>query len=142
MPLTTRNSAGLVLFLTIGLLTISFPMLGHHGTGVAYDSNKPTELSGSVTEFKWLNPHAQLFIDVKSADGSVQHWAVEMNSPGVMSRQGWTRHQFKAGDEVTITVFPAKSGALVGSCIGRCKAIINGKDSTPKPTEAPPGEQF
>jgi hypothetical protein len=142
MQKSTTGGAVLVLFLTIGLLATSLPMFGHHGTGVAYDSNKPTEVTGKVTEFKWLNPHAQLFIDAQGADGSVQHWAVEMNSPGVMSRQGWTRHQFKAGDEVTLTVFPAKSGALVGSCIGRCKAIINGNDVTPKPAAAPPGEQF
>jgi Family of unknown function (DUF6152) len=142
MQRTTKGGAWVLLFLTIGLITISIPMFGHHGTGVAYDSNKPTEVTGTVTEFKWLNPHAQLFVDVKGADGSVLQWAVEMNSPGVMTRQGWTRHQFKAGDEVTITVYPAKSGALVGSCIGRCKAIINGIDATPKPTAAPPGEQF
>jgi hypothetical protein len=132
-----------VLFLTAGLISVSAPMFGHHGTGVAYDAEKPTEVKGTVTEFKWQNPHAQLFIDTKSAGGTVEHWAVEMNSPGVMTRQGWTRHQFKPGDEVTITVFPAKSGALVGSCIGRCKVIINGTDATPKPTPGPGGgEQF
>jgi hypothetical protein len=132
-----------VLFLSAGLLAASIPMFGHHGTGVAYDSEKPTEVKGTVTEFKWQNPHAQLFIDAKSGDGNVEHWAVEMNSPGVMTRQGWTRHQFKPGDEVTITVYPAKSGALVGSCIGRCKVVINGTDATPKPAPGPGGgEQF
>ncbi len=132
------------LFLIIGLVAASIPMFGHHGTGVAYDSDKPTPLNGTVTEFKWSNPHAQLFVDAKGADGGVEHWAVEMNSPGVMTRQGWTRHQFKAGDEVVITVYPAKSGALVGSCIGRCKVIINGTDSTPKPAPGPGGgsEQY
>jgi hypothetical protein len=77
-------------------------------------------------------------------DGSnVQHWAVEMNSPGVMVRQGWTRRQFKAGDEISITVYPSKAGALVGSCIGICKVTINGKDATPKPAPGPGGgEQF
>jgi hypothetical protein len=125
------------------LFTASIPVLAHHGTGVGYDTEKPTALKGTVTEFKWQNPHAQLFLDVKDADGMVEHWAVEMNSPGVMTRQGWTRHQFKPGDQVTITVLLAKSGALVGSCIGRCKAIINGTDSTPKPAPAGPGgEQY
>jgi Family of unknown function (DUF6152) len=143
MSRAIKNQIPAVLFLTAGLINVSTPMFGHHGTGVAYDSEKPTEVKGTVTEFKWQNPHAQLFIDAKSADGTVEHWAVEMNSPGVMTRQGWTRHQFKAGDEVTITVFPAKSGALVGSCIGRCKVIINGTDATPKPTPGPGGgEQF
>ena len=143
MQRTIKGGLWVLLFLMIGLTTTSIPMLGHHGTGVAYDSNKPTEVAGTVTEFKWLNPHAQLFLDVKAADGSVLHWAVEMNSPGVMTRQGWTRHQFKAGDEISITVYPSKTGALVGSCIGRCKVTINGVDATPKPAPGPGGgEQF
>lgn len=140
MPRAIKRQMPAVLFLTAGLIAGSIPAFGHHGTGVAYDPDNPTEVKGTVTEFKWQNPHAQLFLDVKKADGNIEHWAVEMNSPGVMTRQGWTRHQFKAGDEVTITVLPAKSGALVGSCIGRCKVIINGTDSTPKP--GPTGEQF
>lgn len=145
MPRTTRRAVWSALFLSIGLITTSVPVLGHHGTGVAYDSSKPTEVKGTVTEFQWLNPHARLFVDTKGANGSVERWAVEMNSPGVMARQGWTRRQFKAGDEVTITVYPAKSGALVGSCIGICKVIINGNDATPKPVPGPgggAGEQF
>ena len=144
MPTLIKRQMPAILFLIAGLITACIPMFGHHGTGVAYDSDKPTEVKGSVTEFKWQNPHAQLFVDAKKPDGSVEHWAVEMNSPGVMTRQGWTRHQFKAGDEVTITVYPAKSGALVGSCIGRCKVMINGTDATPKPTVGPGGgaEQF
>ena len=133
-----------VLLLSIVCIAVvSAPIYGHHGTGVAYDNTKPTVLKGTVTEFEWKNPHAQLFLDVNGDGGNVSKWAVEMNSPGVMTRQGWTRHQFKPGDEVTITVFPAKSGALVGSCIGRCKVIINGTDATPKPTPGPGGgEQF
>jgi hypothetical protein len=128
------------LLLSAGLIAASLPVFGHHGTGVAYDSDKPAELKGTVTEFQWLNPHARLFIDAKSPNGTIEHWAVEMNSPGVMTRQGWNRHQIKAGDGITITVFPAKSGALVGSCIGRCRVIVNGVDITPQPTSG--NEQF
>jgi len=129
--------------LTAATLASSIPMFAHHGTGIAYDTNSPTTLTGTVTEFRWQNPHAQLFLDTNEKDGSAQQWAVEMNSPGVMTRQGWTRRQFKTGDQVVITVYPSKAGALVGSCIGLCKVTINGKDSTPKPTPGPGGgEQF
>ena len=118
----------------VTVFALTVPVLAHHGTGVAYDSSKPTVVKGVVTDFAWKNPHAQLFLDVKDESGSVQQYAVEMNSPGVMTRQGWTKRQFKAGDEVSITVYPAKSGARVGSCIGNCKVIINGTDATPKVT--------
>ena len=118
----------------VTVLALAAPALAHHGTGVAYDSAKPTVVKGIVTDFAWRNPHAQLFLDVKDESGNVQQYAVEMNSPGVMTRQGWTKRQFKAGDDVSITVYPAKSGARVGSCIGTCKVIINGTDATPKVT--------
>lgn len=137
----TKNTLFIVLFLTgISLVVISIPALAHHGTGIAYDQSKSIVLTGTVTEFGWKNPHAQLFLDVKDAGGNVVRWAVEMNSPGVMQRQGWTRRQFKAGDEISITVHPSKAGTLVGECIGTCHVIINGKDATPKPAQ--PGEQF
>ena len=116
------------------MLVLTVPALAHHGTGVAYDSTRPTVVKGIVTDFAWRNPHAQLFLDVKGESGNVQQYAVEMNSPAVMTRQGWTKRQFKAGDEVSITVYPAKSGARVGSCIGTCKVVINGTDATPKVT--------
>ena len=124
----------------IGFAMCAIQVFGHHGTGIAYDNSKPTVLNGTVTEFGWKNPHAQLYLDVKEANGNTTKWAVEMNSPGVMTRQGWTRREFKPGDQVTITVYPAKAGTNVGSCIGQCKAIINGKDVTAKPPA--PGEQF
>jgi len=119
-------------FGVLSLIMFATSAFAHHGTGIAYDSKKPTVVKGVVTDFVWRNPHAQLFLDVKDETGSVHQYAVEMNSPGVMTRQGWTKRQFKAGDEVSITVNPSKLGAAVGSCIGTCKVIINGNDATPK----------
>lgn len=121
-----------ILLFTISLIVASIPVFGHHGTGIAYDQKKPTVIKGTVTEFSWTNPHAHLLLDVKDANGKVSQYAVEMNSPGVMIRQGWTKRQFKVGDQVEITVYPAKVGTPIGSCIGTCKAIINGKDNTPQ----------
>jgi hypothetical protein len=135
-----ENRFAAVFLSIICIAVLSAPIYGHHGTGIAYDNTKPTVVKGTVTDFEWRNPHAQLFLDVKDTDGKILKWAVEMNSPGVMTRQGWTKKEFSPGDMISITVYPAKSGALVGSCIGTCKVTINGVDHTPKP--AAPGEQF
>ena len=56
-----------------------------------------------------------LSFDVKDPSGKVVNWAVEMNSPGVLRRAGWTKNTFKAGDQITITVRPARAGTPVGS---------------------------
>jgi len=121
-----------VLVATMFACLIAAAAFAHHGTGIAYDNTKPTVVSGLVKEFSWTNPHAHLILEVKDAKGQASEYAVEMNSPGVMQRQGWTRKQFNVGDQVQITVYPAKVGTPIGSCIGTCKVTINGVDRTPK----------
>ena len=108
------------------LLAAALPVTAHHGTGT-YDSTKSVTLSGTVTEFSFTNPHAALFFDVKDADGKLVNWAIEMNSPGVLRRAGWTKATFKAGDQITITVRPAKAGTPVGLINRAQPVLVNGK---------------
>lgn len=108
------------------LLLVCAPAAAHHGTGT-YDSTKSVRLSGIVTEFAFTNPHAALFFDVRDASGKVVNWAIEMNSPGVLRRAGWTKATFKAGDQITITVRPAKAGTPVGLINRSQPVIVNGK---------------
>ena len=118
----------------IALLTVSGSVLAHHGTGASYDNSKPVTLKGIVTEFVWANPHAQLYFNVKDEKGNTVEWAGELNSPGVLRQQNWTKTMFKAGDEITITVFPSKAGTPVG-VVNRGKPIIvNGKELVPART--------
>jgi len=115
----------ILLGLCVVLVMTSLPLHGHHGTNISYDHAKPITLTGTVTEFVWQNPHTQVYFDVKDAKGNVVHWAGEMNSPGVQQRnEGWTRKTIKAGDEVTVTMFPSKAGTPVGVVN---KIVLNGK---------------
>src|SRR5689334_22145356 len=77
-----------------GGLLVGGPVFAHHGTGT-YDSTKSVTLTGSVTEFAFTNPHAALYFDVKDETGKIVNWAIEMNSPGVLARAGWTKKMFK-----------------------------------------------
>ena len=84
----------------------------HHGNS-AYDETVRVPIKGTITEFVWVNPHSQIYLDVKEKDGTVKHWAIETNSPGILSRAGWTRRSLKVGDVVTIILCRAKNGAPV-----------------------------
>src|SRR5437868_3275579 len=118
--------------LMVGALTgSSIRMFGHHGTGTSYDQNKTIQVRGKVTEFAWKNPHSALFMDVTDGPFKGRNYAVELNSPGVMIRQGWTKKQFQIGDEVVINVHPSKTGAAVGECLS-CTVIVNGKETKPQ----------
>jgi hypothetical protein len=98
---------------TLGLLAACSAAWAHHGN-VAYDENHPITINGTVTEFVWSNPHCQIYLDVKDAKGKVVKWSVESQSPGILRRNGWTRTILKEGDEITMTLVPARNGATVG----------------------------
>src|SRR5690242_8402156 len=87
-------------------------LFAHHGNS-AYDETARVPIKGTVTEFIWTNPHSQIYLDVKDSSGKVINWGVETNSPGILSRAGWTRRALKAGDQITIVVCPAKNGQPV-----------------------------
>jgi hypothetical protein len=120
-----RNTKSLAICaITVAFLILSGPVLAHHGNA-AYDLENPITLKGTVTEFAWSNPHVQIYFDVKDTKGKVVHWASETVSPGLLSRAGWSKAELKPGDEITITLGPAKSGAPVGFAL---KIVLaNGK---------------
>ena len=123
---TSRASAVLALAIVF-LIVSSGSMFGHHGTAVSYHQDQELVIKGIVTEFAWRNPHSSLYLDVTEGPFAGQNYAVELNSPGVMLRWGWTRSVFKPGDELTLTVNPSKTGRAVGECLN-CTVLINGAE--------------
>lgn len=97
--------------LTVGLTAGSVSLFAHHGTGVAYDTEKVVTLKGTVTEWIWANPHCGLLFDVKDDSGNVVHWGAELTNPHALSEAGFSKDVFKPGDKITITGHLAKSGA-------------------------------
>jgi hypothetical protein len=96
----------------------------HHGTNASYDPKKEVTLTGTVTKFMMVNPHGQLFWDVKSQDGKVVSWGGELHSVGLLRRSGWTRDTVKPGDTVSVRGYPSRAGTpfMVVQ-----EVIINGK---------------
>ena len=50
--------------LVVGFVLTGIPLFAHHGTGVAYDTEKVVTLKGTVTEWIWANPHCGILFDV------------------------------------------------------------------------------
>lgn len=87
---------------SVGLLMVSGPMLAHHGTA-AYDTTKSVTVQGTVTEFQFVNPHVEIYFDVKGDKGNVEKWQAEATSPNHLARAGWTKNTLKPGDQITAT---------------------------------------
>ena len=100
--------------LVVGLAATDTPSFAHHGNA-AFEVGTPTVLKGAVvTEFIWINPHPLIKADYKDEKGNVQQWTMELG--GLVGAQliGWTRTSLQPGDVVTLYVWKAKTGALVG----------------------------
>jgi hypothetical protein len=117
--------------LALALLAVASAVHAHHGTATSYDQKKWVTVKGTVSEFLWRNPHSALFIDVKDESGKVTNWSIEMFSPILMVKGGYTRDVFKVGDEVAIDVHPSLAGEPSGECLG-CKFLVNGKEPPKK----------
>ena len=126
-PFKTLLSGALLLGGTLSL-QLSTQALAHHGTAVSYSQNEWITVEGTVTEFRWRNPHSALFLDITTEDGETVNYAIELASPVLMSRSsGWTRATFKPGDRVVFRVHPSRTGAPVGECLFNCEVTINGE---------------
>jgi hypothetical protein len=99
------------MLLFVALLMAS-PLLAHHGTS-PYDSSKLTTVKGAVTNFEFINPHVEIYIDVKTDDGKIQKWVGEANSPNVLTRHGWSREIMHPGDTITLIGNRTKNGTFM-----------------------------
>jgi uncharacterized protein DUF6152 len=94
---------------TFGLFLVGAPVFAHHAQGT-YDRDHPITVTGTVTEFEFINPHVRIHFDVKDENGVVVHWVAETAPPQRLFRVGWNRNSLKPGDSITITGFPSKDG--------------------------------
>jgi hypothetical protein len=101
-----------VLCLSFIALAIPGTLLGHHSFAV-YDHSRTLNLKGTVTMWKWSNPHAYLDIDVQEG-AAVKHYTLEGTSINMLQRLGWRSNMIKAGDEVKVVFAPLLNGEPAG----------------------------
>jgi hypothetical protein len=90
------------------LLFVAGPALAHHGTA-SYDTSKVVTVKATMTEFRFINPHVQLYFDVKNDKGETEKWQAELTAPNKLSRAGWDKHTLKPGDSITASGYVSKN---------------------------------
>jgi hypothetical protein len=89
------------------VVTMLAGVAGAHHSPAAFDRTTKLELKGTVTAFKWGNPHTFIELDVPGKKG-VEKWVVELTSPTYLLRSGWKNNSVKPGDKVSVIVNPLK----------------------------------
>jgi hypothetical protein len=102
--------------LALGALLVVGSAFAHHSP-IVFDRTKQVTITGTVTEFRWGNPHSWIHIDVADADGKVANWSIEMDPASHLAREGWRSSTLKAGDKISVVVFPLRNDEKGGQYI-------------------------
>ena len=97
----------------VAVLLTAATALAHHSNS-AFDGDKVVVLKGTVTEWKWSNPHVWIYLSVDDDKGGKVDWAIEGRTPGQLVRAGWSKSSLKPGDIITVDFSPAKDGSHTG----------------------------
>ncbi len=92
-------------------------VLSAHHSATMFDSTKVKEITGTVKEFQWKNPHVWIQLYVQNG-AAREEWSIEGGSPNTLSRNGWRPSTFAPGTAVSIKVNPMKDGSTGGQFIG------------------------
>ena len=92
-------------------LLLASPAASHHNAAAHYQLDGIIEVSGIVTEFRLVNPHSRLYLEVTNDNGVVERWMAEGDASVALRRSGWAADQFKPGDEVHIVGRPSHDGS-------------------------------
>ena len=91
----------------------------HHSFAM-FDQNTTTQLTGTLKDVAWNNPHIAMIVLVPGDNGQAAEWHFEAGPPAFMLRAGLKRDDLagRIGSKVTITFHPLKDGRTGGSLQG------------------------
>ena len=98
-------------FVTVAALLAASAGWSHHNFAAHYRQDELIEISGVVREFRFVNPHVRVYLEVLTDGGENEIWMAEGDASVALRRTGWTQDRIRPGDEITIVGNPARSGA-------------------------------
>src|SRR5204862_2041361 len=79
----------IAVFVIAGALLLAGQTLFAHHSAAMFDNQKVKEISGTIKEFQWKNPHIWIQLNVQNGAGVKEEWSIEGGGPNSLSRQGW-----------------------------------------------------
>jgi len=117
LAMNRMNRLGIVV-LFFSLMAFTVPAAMAHHSGVEFDSGKVVELTGTIKEFQFKNPHSWVQVLVADPNGGTVEWSLEWGSPNALGREGYRPTTFPVGARVTVRLNPMKNGSPAGAFVG------------------------
>jgi uncharacterized protein DUF6152 len=102
-----------LMLVALAAASASGPASAHHSTAM-FDFTKTVELTGTVKDFQWTNPHTWTTVTATGNAKVAGEYGLEGMSPNYLARNGWTKRSLKPGDKVVVEVHPLKDGRKGG----------------------------
>jgi hypothetical protein len=80
----------------------------HHGAAAYTD--EIISLQGTITNFRFINPHVQVYFDITNAAGQTEPWQGELTAPNKLARAGWSKNTLQPGEQVSISGRAGRNG--------------------------------
>jgi hypothetical protein len=75
-----------------------------------FDTGRMVTVTGEVTQFQFISPHAYILVNVVSEEGERTAWQLETYPPGMLIRKGLTPATVQPGQTVSAVGYPARDG--------------------------------
>jgi hypothetical protein len=106
-----KGSASTALSTGVAVALAGSLLAAHHSIVGLFDERRSVEISGVLTDFRFVEPHGVISVEIRNQHGHNEIWRAETNGPTLLGRRGWTKDSLKVGEAVTVEGFPAQGGA-------------------------------
>ncbi len=89
----------------IAMLATGVPAAAHH-SGSVFNTDVLLAVEGTVSRFRWGNPHVYIHVEALNAAGALVEWEIETDATPILTRSGWSADTLRPGDPVVARINP------------------------------------
>ena len=112
-------------------VALALPAAAHHASAGQFDQTRTIEVSGTVKEWRFVNPHPVLVLSVTDKNGTTNEWDVYFGPAAVsfLKTRGYQLDSFTPGQAIIVKGHPAITTAYAIDVFGS-SAYVTKADGT------------